>query len=162
MAETCCPTTTTPARDESQCPGCSQRGRTVAIATVQAQVAISLRELVAGGYRFCETRRCPIVYFAAEGEALHHEQLRERVFQKEQAGNVLVCYCFRYSMSALQHSEPTQRAAILADIVAGTRLGQCACELRNPQGHCCLGNVRQLLSTVGSHHVGEEQHEPDA
>lgn len=162
MAETCCDPNTTVARAQSQCPGCGQRGEPVAIATVQAQVAISLRELAAGSYRFCATRRCPIVYFAAEEEAVRHEQLRERVFQKEPAGDVLVCYCFRYSVSALQHSEPTQRAAILADIVAGTRQVQCACELRNPQGRCCLGNVRQLLATVGSHHLREEQHEPDA
>ena len=162
MAERCCTTIIASARDQNECPSCGQRGRPVAVATVQAQVAISLRELAAGGYHFCTTRRCPIVYFTAEGEALRHEQLRERVFQKEPAGTVLVCYCFRYSVSALQHSEPTRRAAILADIVAGTQQDQCACELRNPQGRCCLGNVRQLLATSGSRYHEELNNERSA
>jgi hypothetical protein len=34
------------------CPGCGGRGRPVVLATVQAQVAISLRELAQGGYYF--------------------------------------------------------------------------------------------------------------
>jgi hypothetical protein len=71
--------------------------------------------------------------------------VRERVFQKEPAPDVLVCYCFRYSRVTIQQSDGAGRAAMLADIVAGTRQGQCACELRNPQGSCCLGNVRTLL-----------------
>lgn len=50
-----------------------------------------------------------------------------------------------YSLGTLQQSDEAGRAAIFADIVAGTRQGQCACELRNPQGNCCLGNVHRLL-----------------
>jgi hypothetical protein len=30
----------------------------------------------------------------------------------------------------------------------GTRQGQYACDLRNPQGSCCLGNARRLMQTV--------------
>jgi hypothetical protein len=58
---------------------------------------------------------------------------------------VLVCYCFRYRADTLQRSGSAERAAILADIVAGTQQGQCACQIRNPQGSCCLGNVRRLI-----------------
>lgn len=101
MADACCPPATTPARDQCQRPGCGQSGRSIANATVQAQVAMSLRELAAGGYDFCATACCPIVYFTAYGEALRHEQLRERVFQKDAGDDVLVCYCFQHTKGDL-------------------------------------------------------------
>jgi hypothetical protein len=64
---------------------------------------------------------------------------------ERQEADALVCYCFRYTLGAIQQGDETERAAILADIVEGTRQGQCACTLRNPHGSCCLGNVRRLM-----------------
>lgn len=147
MADACCTTINLvePLASVSTCPGCGQRGRQVALLTVQAQATISLRGLGASPYQFCATPGCEVVYYAAGSPPITRDQLRERVFQKEPAPDVLVCYCFRYSLGTLQRSDGAGRAAILADIIAGTRQGQCACELRNPQGSCCLGNVRRLL-----------------
>ena len=42
----------------------------------------------------------------------------------------------------------TDRAALIDDIDAGIQAGQCACDLRNPQGSCCLGNVRGLVKRL--------------
>jgi len=39
---------------------------------------------------------------------------------------------------------PAERSLIIEDIQAGITAGQCACDLRNPQGTCCLGNVQKL------------------
>lgn len=147
MTDTCCALVVgaAPTRSASVCPGCGERGRQVALLTIQAQVAISLRELGPSPYHFCATPGCAVVYFATGSPPILRDQVRERVFQKEPAPDVLVCHCFRYSLGALQRSDAAGRGAILADIVAGTRQGQCACELRNPQGSCCLGNVRMLF-----------------
>ncbi len=134
-----------PAVAAGGCPGCGHRGRQVALLTVQAQVAISLRELGPSPYHFCATPGCEVVYYASGSPPILRGQVRERIFQKERAPDVLVCHCFRYSLGRLQWSDEAERAAILADIIAGTRQGQCACELRNPQGSCCLSNVRRLL-----------------
>jgi hypothetical protein len=153
MAEQCCSVATPQERvaRADHCPSCGQRGRAVALVTVQAQVAISLQALAAPSYWFCATRDCPVVYFAADAPAITRDQIRERVFQKEPLGDVLVCYCFRYPVGLLQQSDPDQCAAILAEIVAGTQHGRCACTIRNPQGSCCLGNVRGLLSRREPH-----------
>lgn len=148
MAEHCC-SVATPQEQAARahlCPGCDRRGRAVSLVTVQAQVAISLHALAAPSYWFCATRDCPVVYFAADVPAITRDQIRERVFQKEPLGDVLVCYCFRYPVGLLLQSDQEQRAAILAEVVAGTQHGRCACAIRNPQGSCCLGNVRRLLA----------------
>jgi hypothetical protein len=147
VPDACCTPSELPQSDSShsRCPSCERHGRSVSLRTVQAQVSLSLRALAADRYAFCATVDCPVVYFAAGTEPITHQQLRERVFQKAPAGDTLVCYCFRHTVAALEASDAGERAAILADIIAGTREGQCACELRNPQGRCCLGNVRELL-----------------
>lgn len=161
MADACCaPNERTTISDTGgACPGCGRRGRLVGLDTVQSQVAISLRELAQTPYQFCATPDCSVVYYAAAVASSAHapargpitcDQLRERVFQKEPAPDVPVCYCFGYTLGVIQRGGEAERAAILADIVTGTRQGQCACRLRNPQGSCCLGNVRQLMQVDGS------------
>jgi hypothetical protein len=34
------------------------------------------------------------------------------------------------------------------DINTGINTEHCACDLRNPQGSCCLGNVRSLIKRM--------------
>lgn len=157
MSDSCCvptevdvtcgvPTTAAPAVCVT-CPSCRKWGKAVPMETVKAQLAISLHALTQTGYRFCATPDCPVVYFTPDGEGwFTTDQIRERVYQKQPDDDtVLVCYCFAHSASELRNGDVTAQATILADITAGTKQGQCACELRNPQGACCLGNVRRLI-----------------
>lgn len=146
VAESCCSSSASPTSPSAAgiCPSCGERGRSVSLLTVQAQIALSLRELGQPPYWFCSSAGCAVVYFASEASPITCDQLRERVFQKALDPGVLACYCFRYSRGALQQADSITRAAILADVVAGTQQGQCACEIRNPQGSCCLGNLRRL------------------
>ncbi len=128
------------------CPVCGERGKPVQAQTVKALLAVSLREVQSEEYLFCRTQTCPVVYFTPAGQSFSLEQVRERVYQKEpQAPDVFVCYCFRHTVGELLASTPLTSKAILDDIEAGIRARQCACDLRNPQGSCCLGNVRELL-----------------
>lgn len=147
MVDTCCVLAERPISDLSttHCPGCGRRGHPISLLTVQSQVAVSLRALATSPYHFCSAPDCTVAYFTWGAPPITCDQLREKVFQKEFAEDVLVCYCFRYSRGALQSSYTAGSAALLAEIVAGARQGQCACEVRNPQGRCCLGNVRHLL-----------------
>lgn len=146
-AEACCSSAEQPGVSSAPlvCPGCGQCGRQITLTTVQVQVAISLRALTARSYQFCATPGCEVVYYAVGAPPVLRDQMREPVFQKDPAADVLVCYCFRLSRGLLEQGSHAKRTAILAEIVAGTRQGLCACELRNPQGSCCLGNVRGLL-----------------
>lgn len=144
MADPCC--APVEHRDEVEaCPGCCHQGRQVALITVQTQVNVSLRELAAAPYHICATPGCAVVYYAVGAPPLMRAQVREPFFPKETTPDVLVCHCFRHSLGALQGSDTAGGSAILADIIAGTRQGQCACALRNPQGRCCLGDVRRLI-----------------
>jgi hypothetical protein len=102
-------------------------------------------------YLFCRTAECPVVYFSADGsQSFIKEQIRVPVYQKEPHNeSVLVCYCF-YHSPAILRAEFLRTGASRAkeEIAEGIRAGQCACELRNPQGSCCLGNVQAILEQI--------------
>jgi hypothetical protein len=73
--------------------------------------------------------------------------LRETVYQKHlNDDNTLVCYCFRHTLSSIRDEIIlTGQSTVLEQIEAGIQAGQCGCDIRNPQGSCCLGNVRVLV-----------------
>ena len=139
-----------PAREVNACPECGKAGRPVEGQTIKSLLAVSLREVKEVRYLFCRTEGCSIVYFSADGEQVFTvEQVCERVYQKEpEAGEVFVCYCFRHSVGELRATPHEGRIAIADNINAGISAGLCACDLRNPQGSCCLGNVNRLIKQL--------------
>ncbi len=165
MSNTCCsqpsagsatcelpaPTLQRPTRVTTACPVCGEKGKPVQGQTVKALLSVSLRQVRQDvEYLFCHTQTCPVVYFSRDGaQAFTVAQIRERVYQKEpDADEVFVCYCFRHTVGEMRSATPDARLAILNDINAGIQANQCACDLRNPPGSCCLGNVRGLIKQL--------------
>jgi len=133
------------------CPVCGQCGKPVEGQTVKAMLAISLVHVTHEPYLFCANPDCAIVYYAADGEqTFSTAEVRERVYQKEPgAGDVFVCYCFRHTPDEIRAEiAATGRSIVVDAINAGIRVGACACDLRNPQGSCCLGNARALVKLL--------------
>ena len=132
------------------CPECGKIGKPVDGQTVKAMLSVSLRSVQDTKYLFCRTQTCPVVYFSGDSEQTFTvEQIRERVYQKEpEVQDVFICYCFRYTVGNLRASSPENRIVIVDDINTGINAGQCACDLRNPQGSCCLGNVRGMIKRL--------------
>lgn len=135
---------------KGSCPICGTKGKPVQGQTVKALLSVSLREVRDVDYLFCKTPTCPVVYFSPDGEQTFRvDQIRERVFQKEpDSDDVYACYCFQYKVGDARNGTPESRTAIIDEINNGINAGQCACDLRNPQGSCCLGNVRQLIKRI--------------
>lgn len=136
-----------PMREKVACPQCGQLGKPVPGQTVRSLVAVSLRMVPQGNYLFCRTHECPVVYFHESGMPVFlNVHVRERVYQKEpDVADVWICYCFRHSVGELTGGTTEARNEIVADINAGIKAEECACDLRNPQGSCCLGNVNALV-----------------
>lgn len=128
----------------SECPASQTRGQVVAIETVKAVLRESaLRRFTPGQYWFCSASDCDVVYFGADGDqTFTTADLRVPVWQKQPVGRRTICYCFGENeldigreIEVSGHSQAEGR--IRADIAAG----RCACEVRNPRGTCCLGDV---------------------
>ena len=158
MSEECCPpegdatTCEAPAAlEKALCPSCHQPGKPVDGITLKAMLAVPLTELSAAEYRFCRTPSCPTVYYNVDGRQQFVEaDLRERVYQKHpDADDIFVCYCFRHSPATIREELlATSLSSVVEHVTAGVKAGQCACEVRNPQGACCLGNVRAVVQRV--------------
>ena len=131
----------------SACPVCNEKGKPVRGQTIKALLSVTLRQMQNTEYLFCKTQTCPVVYFSSHGEqTFTAEQVRERVYQKApDANDVFVCYCFKHTVGEIRNASAETRLLILDDINAGIQADQCVCDLRNPQGSCCLGNVRGLI-----------------
>jgi len=132
------------------CPVCGKKGKPVQRQTVKALLSVSLRAVQDIEYLFCKTQECPVVYFSPGGpQTFTVEQVRELVYQKvPDREDVFICYCFRHTMGEIRSASPQSRKDLLNDISTGINAGQCACDLRNPQGSCCLGNVRGLIKSI--------------
>ncbi len=133
------------------CPSCEQKGKKVKIQTLQAMLAVTLEAIDhSTTYRFCRSADCPVVYFGEGGDSFVEEDLREQVYQKHpESEDIFVCYCYRHSPGTIR-SEILERGEtdVVARVTAGTKAGTCACDIRNPQGSCCLGNVRAAVKQV--------------
>lgn len=64
------------------------------------------------------------------------------VYQKDSGADVPVCYCFGWTRATIADAAALGEADEVApSIRAHIKAGRCGCEVNNPQGACCLGNV---------------------
>ncbi len=147
----CCQVETPRGAGPGRCADCGQPGRTVDPITLKALLRPeALARLSAPAHRFCPTASCPVVYFG-EGEAFDREEIAGPVFQKEPVGDRTVCYCFAISEADLRREiAETGRSTAAQRITAHVKAGRCACEIKNPQGNCCLGNVAAVVKALGA------------
>ena len=60
-------------------------------------------------------------------------------------GSVPVCYCFGHTPETIRHElASTGRSSASKTVTAEVTSGHCACEVKNPKGTCCLGDVSRV------------------
>lgn len=140
------------AADPALCPVSQTVGLKVRLVTLKALLkGDSLRRLDGAAYRFCPARDCDVVYFDAVGSVFRKNDLTVRIGQKETEDPVPICYCFGYTVADLRRGLAAfGKTEIPATITAEVKAGHCACEVKNPQGSCCLGNVSKAVKQVQS------------
>ncbi len=99
-------------------------------------------------YYFCEAATCPVVYFPYDtgATAFQKPDLSVRVGLKETGDPVPICYCFGITRKEIwDEIDETGASTITNRIKAEVRAGNCACEVKNPSGKCCLGNITRTV-----------------
>jgi len=95
-------------------------------------------------YYFCDASDCEVVYFALDPKAprFRREDLVARVGAKETADPIPVCYCFGVTRQDIwDEIRSTGKSTVAERITAEVEADRCACEVKNPSGKCCLGDV---------------------
>jgi hypothetical protein len=97
--------------------------------------------------RFCRTPSCDILYYDLEGRIARKQDARVRVGVKETQEPIPLCYCFGFGRADVEREiAQTGDCTIPERITAEIRAGRCACEIKNPSGACCLGEVRGAVA----------------
>ncbi|MBI3011274.1 MAG: hypothetical protein HYY58_02135 [Candidatus Omnitrophica bacterium] len=136
--ESCCelhpPVTCGP----TPCPACGPEAR----ARIPAQEE----------FCFCKTADCEVVYFR-DGEALFQKNdVAVRLGLKEpNNSHAPVCYCFGWTPKKIgEEIERTGQSSVIEQIKSQVKSGNCYCEVTNPQGSCCLGNVSRAVKQASA------------
>ncbi len=124
------------------CPQCQQPGKAVSLLTLKHQVKPPhLMFVEEGPFAFCRSRECLVVYFNATGGALTLNDVRQRPTAKG-GENPQLCYCFGFDTEMVRAEiAATGDCTIPQRIAAEMKADRCACEMRNPQGSCCMANI---------------------
>lgn len=133
------------------CPACGQPGRSVSIGTLRALLDPRWGDAVTEGpWRFCDRPACEVVYFGAEAAPVFRKnQLTVRVGIKETAPPHPLCYCFGHSEESLRAEwQATGRLDSVEALRAAVKAGRCQCDVMNPSGACCLGEVLKAAQAL--------------
>lgn len=152
MADCCCPgaAETTSA---FTCAACQAAGSPVDALTVKALLTeVALQRFEPGEYRFCPAPTCEVVYFGHANQVFTCEDLRVPVWQKQPPGTRVICYCFGENEADIRTEvERTGGSAAVERVRRHIAAGRCACEVRNPKGACCLGDVTMAVTRITEH-----------
>lgn len=146
-----CETTAAVTNEGERCRECDGESRPVSRKTVLLMLKPHLLdEALSGTYGFCPARDCPIVYFEEDGRRVFTvEDLRIIVGVKVNSGPIPLCYCFGFDESHLRDEISQTGITTISDRISGLiREGLCACEVRNPSGVCCLGEVNRTAKRL--------------
>lgn len=133
------------------CPVSGARSKQVNILTVKSLVRHLSFSAPRTQYYFCEDPTCDVVYFPWNPKAptFRKSDLWVRVGAKEKSDPIAVCYCFGVTRKDIEEEIRRNGKSTFAErITAEVQRGNCACEVKNPSGKCCLGNVTRVAQTA--------------
>ena len=153
----CCDTTVV-APDEGNCTSCGIRGVQVPVITAKAlMTGAALRRGVPQAPRFCAAAECSVVYFDdVSPRRVGEDELVVPVYAKHPGqSTVPVCYCFGYTVGMVQSARRTESTLVSHVVRAEVEAGHCACEVKNPRGTCCLGDIARIERALEGNRDGE-------
>ncbi|WP_097160567.1 putative iron-sulfur cluster-binding metallochaperone [Bacillus oleivorans] len=126
------------------CPSCKNKPKNVKLITLKSLlVPASLETLNAKEtYYFCSTPDCEVVYFDTSHKKYLVSEIKVPVHQKDE--NAPICYCFDWTNEKINNY--LQKGLTPVDAIReNMKENRCGCEVNNPQGSCCLGNVTAFI-----------------
>ncbi len=135
----CCPK---PSSHRLACPACHNTGKPVSARTLRHHLRFPDNSKIIDDceYSYCKAPDCQVVYFWTDNH-VNQQQLHSWPLIKQN----LLCYCFAISIQHYQSALQSGNANEIKLFVKNqTKNGQCACEVRNPGGHCCLAEFSQI------------------
>lgn len=150
MANCCGSRTSLVTGTQTACSRCGSKGSAVDLLTAKALLTeTALRHLAPVRLYFCQEPTCSVVYFATDGQVYTRTDVRVPVWQKEPAGRRRICYCFDENEASMARElVETGRCGAVQRVRDHIAADRCACEVRNPRGTCCLGDLMKAVAQI--------------
>ena len=125
-----------------ECPQCGISCKNISMKTIFHQVKFpDVLDIETDSYYFCADKTCSVGYFSHEGKIISKQQLR--AFAEHEKHKL--CYCFDINTEQYIDALKDETAVTIKKfVIQKTKSADCACEIRNPSGQCCLANFKQL------------------
>ena len=133
-----------------ECPICHEKAKGVLAKTLEHLLTKNAKTKLScfDGFHYCKTPTCKVVYFRGD-EILTQDDVSVVVGLKEGASPATVCYCFEWSKEKIKAElKATGKTTALEDIKTKMEDPGCSCEILNPSGGCCLGDVGKAIKEV--------------
>lgn len=134
------------------CPKTKTPGKHVKTVTVKSLVHQHVRATIEGKHwAFCHEPECDVVYFASDGSELSRADISVRIGVKEAEPPHTVCYCFGHTEESIRAEVARAgESTVVESVTARVKAGECSCEMMNPKGSCCLGDLRRAVRGAAS------------
>ncbi len=139
-------------KGKALCPSCHTKAKGVLAKTLEHLLIDKTKEKLTSleGFYFCKTPSCKVVYFK-DAIQLTQKDIMVVVGHKEGATPATVCYCFNWTKEKIQAQlDETGKSTALKEIKEKMKNPGCACEILNPSGGCCLGDVSKVIKELQS------------
>lgn len=134
---------------KSECPMSGTLSNKVLHETLDNLIVQDKRHLISKDvqYYYCSESDCPVVYFSNEEVPVFEKSdLIVKVFSKDNSEDVHVCYCFDWTRKRLTDQIKNEgKSTAFDEITEEVKAGNCECEIQNPKGACCLGDIQNFL-----------------
>ncbi len=137
---------------QNVCHDCGEVGRIVTRQTVVHHVkSEKLSSVGDEEYKFCSSEKCAVVYYAASSQVFTVDDVRESVTSKTSGNSRPLCYCFGFTEGfARREIAQTSKSSVSKQVSRFIKEKLCSCEIRNPSGVCCLGEINKTLKRLAS------------
>lgn len=136
---------------EIKCPSCDQKGKQVDLTTIRSMTRRNFPHYgeLTQGLLCLNPDDLTVYYFSNLDFTVYQDDVVTDIGFKTNAITKTVCYCFRHTKhdiidDYLKHG----KSKIENDVRQKVKDKQCTCEVSNPKGKCCLGDIRTVIKGV--------------
>lgn len=132
--------------NRSVCPTCGKKGLEVQALTIRSLTRRGWPHYseISDGFFCTNPEDTTVYYFPSLPYTIDKEDVVDRIGAKEAEEPLYVCYCFRHTREEIESDFLHHGRSTIEDEIREKVNGkQCSCEVTNPNGRCCLGDVRK-------------------
>lgn len=148
--ECCLVTDKTSAPSKAECPVSKTPSRKVQKRTLEHLLKPEkLGEVRSVQYYYCTDAACNVVYFSNDDTpSFTVNDVKVKVYTKDKDDDVNVCYCFDWTRGRIKEQIGTmEKSTAAVEIAREVKAGRCECDVKNPKGECCLGDVNAYVKS---------------